>query len=110
MTGKYSGIRKARPDELGEEVKRFVIGHMPAMFAPGLPCLEATVRFQSGDLLFTLLDALVYPGDEFTVGSSTIKLKEGQKLWVVSFRTEENVTCLERHTSFPSSGDAILES
>lgn len=101
MTEKYSGIRKIGPDELGEEVKRFVIKHMPPSFAPGLPCLEATVRFQCGDLLFILLDALVYPGDEFTVGGRTIKLEKGQKLWVVTFRAKEDVARLERHANSP---------
>ena len=103
--GEILGIRKARPDELGEEVKRFVIGNMPAIFAPGLPCFEATVRFQCGDLFFTLLDALVYPGNEFDVGGRTIKLEKGQKLWIVNFRTKEDVTCLERHASSPYGGE-----
>jgi hypothetical protein len=74
---------------------------MPASFAPGLPCFEATVRFQCGDLLFTLLDALVYMGDEFAVEGRTIKLEKGQKLWVVTFRAEEDVTRIERHSNTP---------
>ena len=80
---------------LGKEVKRFVVGHMPAMFTEGEPCLKATVRFQDGALFHTLPDALIYPGDEFVVGGRRIELKKGEELWIVTFRAEEHLTSLE---------------
>lgn len=102
MTEKELSIRKVGPDVLAEEIQRLVIGFIPFSFAVGQPRFKATVRFQCGDLFFPILDALIYEGNEITVGGRRIELEKGQELWVVSLRTKEDPTCIERHANAPS--------
>jgi hypothetical protein len=102
MNTENSGIGEISPDILAEQIKRLVIGYMPSGIAKGLPCLEATVSFQDGDLLFPILNALIYKGNELSIGGRSIALEERQELWIVNLRTKENPTRIERHNESPN--------
>lgn len=97
-----SSIGELTPRPEGTNIKRLVIGFTPFRFAEGEEVFKAHVRFQDGSLFFPVLDALVYKGDEFTVGGRKILREKGQEFWVVTLRTAENPTSIEGHMVTPN--------
>ena len=80
----------AAPSLKGTREKRVVIGFFPADRAIGNEFLKAHVRFDDGVLLHYVCDALVYSGNELSIGGREYVRKKGEELWIVSFRTKEN--------------------
>ena len=80
----------AAPSLKGTREKKVVIGFMPPFGAEGEEFTKAHDRFDDGVLLHYLCDALVYTGNEISIGGRRVAREEGEKLWIVSFGTEEN--------------------
>src|SRR2546428_7398140 len=97
-----SSIGELAPRPEGTNIKRLVIGFMPLRCAEGEEFVKAHIRFQDGELFFPVLDALVYEGDELTIGGRKILREKGKEFWIVSLRTAENPTSIERHVFTPN--------
>ena len=82
--------------------KRSVLFLIPPSITEGNIVWKGTFSFQHGNLLTALLDVTLHLTDEVTVDSRAIKLEKGQELWVVTRRTEEYTTSIERHSDSPS--------
>ena len=80
----------AAPSDKGAREKGVVIGWFPFLCAEGKEFFNAHVRFDDGSLLHYVCDALVYSGDELSIGGRKFPLKKGEEFWIVRFRTEEH--------------------
>ena len=78
------------PSDKGAREKGVVIGWFPFLCAEGKEFFKAHVRFDDGSLLHYVCDALVYSGDELSIGGRKFPLKKGEEFWIVRFRTEEH--------------------
>ena len=80
----------AAPSLKGTREKRVVIGFLTPFSAEGEEFIKAHVRFDDGVLLHYVCDALIYTGDELSIGGREYLRKKGEELWIVSFRAEED--------------------
>ena len=70
--------------------KSLVIGCFPAPLAFGDEFYVAHVRFFDGDVFREACNALVYTGDELSIGGRQFIREKGDEFWIVRFRTEED--------------------
>lgn len=92
----------AAPSLKGAREKRVVIGFLTPFSTEGEEFIKAHVRFDDGELFHYILDALIYTGDEISVGGRRIAREKGEKLWIVSFRTEESPGNRIVHSEIPN--------
>lgn len=70
--------------------KGAVIGYFPAPLTEGKEFVKAHVRFFDSDLFHFVCDALVYGGDELSIGGRKFFREKGKKFWIIAFNTEES--------------------
>lgn len=95
-------IGETTPSMASANVKRLVIGFLPAPLAKGKEFIKAYVNFQDGELFFPVLDALVYEGDELFIGGRKIVREKGEEFWIVRRRTEEDPISFKSHNESPN--------
>jgi hypothetical protein len=103
MPNSGSGIGELSPSMKNTGLKCLVTGLFPARLAEGKEFLIADIRFQDGDLLFPVMNVLVYTGDELSITRRKYPREEGRELWIVDFRTAEKVLGVKRHGDAPNS-------
>jgi hypothetical protein len=79
------------PDKKRDLVNKLVIGTSFAPLAFGHEFCIAHCGFFDGALLHPLFNALVYDGDEITIGGRKIIREKGDEFWIVRFSEERFV-------------------
>lgn len=90
----------AAPSLKGTRDNKVVIGYFPALLAEGKEFVKAYVRWDDGELLHFICNALVYNGDELFIGGRKIPRKKGEKFWIVSFSANEEIRLA--HSEYPN--------
>ena len=77
------------PSQEGKSVQGLVIGYFPALLSVGEKFVEAHVRFRDDSGAFhRVFDALVYTGDELSIGGRKATKEPGTEVWIVRFGTK----------------------